>query len=454
MIRLRKRMAAWMQDKLLGRVVSNSFYLFASNAISAVLSIVTAGLLGVRDFGVLGIITNFVTNINRLLSFRMSDVVVKYMGEALERGEKERAAAVVKAAGLLEALTSLTAFGVLILLAPLGARYNARDLTLAPLFVLFGLTILANLVTETATGVLRLAGQFRSLALINLIQSLVVAGLVFVAALRGGQFIEILLAYLIGKMILGLAPIAVAWRWMPRLAGSDWLRAPFSALPPWKELLGFAASTNISGTINVLARDSEVQWVGFFFGPVVSGYYKVALALIGLITMPVDALIGPTYPEITRAFAARQWARLKSLLKRVTVLAGAWTGLVAFVLLFFGKALLFDSWTFFGRTFSLYKAEYLPAYPLLLILLIGYGFGNLFYWNRSLLLAQGRAGDILRVTFVCMLAKILLAVLLLPYSPYWMEAVILIAYFIVSISLMTWRGLREIRVQSALPVTP
>lgn len=454
MIRLRKRIAAWMQDKLLGRVVSNSFYLFASNAIGAVLSIVTAGLLGVRDFGILGIITNFVANINRLLSFRMSDVVVKYMGEALERGEKERAAAVVKAAGLLEAFTSLVAFGVLVLLAPLGARYNARDAALTPFFLLFGLTILANLVSETATGVLRLAGRFRSLALINLVQSVVVAVLVFVAALRGGRFAEILWAYLLGKMILGLGPILVAWRWMPRLVGRAWWRAPFSALPPWRELLGFAFSTNISGTINVLARDSEVQWVGFFFGPVISGYYKVALALIGLITMPVDALIGPTYPEITRAFASRQWARLKSLLKRVTVLAGAWTGLVAFVLLFFGKAILFDPWTFFGRTFTIYKAEYLPAYPILLILLIGYGFGNLFYWNRSLLLAQGLAGYVLRVTFFCMLAKILLAVFLLPHSPYWMEAVILIAYFIVSISIMTWRGLHEIRLQSALSVTP
>jgi O-antigen/teichoic acid export membrane protein len=453
-IRLRKRIAAWMQDKLLGRVVSNSFYLFASNAISAVLSIVTAGLLGVRDFGVLGIITNFVANINRLLSFRMSDVVVKYMGEALERGEKERAAAVVKAAGLLEALTSLVAFGVLTLLAPLGARYNARDLALTSMFVLYGLTILANITTETATGVLRLDGRFRSLALINLIQSVVVAVLVFLAALRGAQFIEILWAYLIGKMILGLGPILVALYWLPRLLGRDWWRASFAALPPWKELLGFAVSTNISGTINVLARDSEVQWVGFFFGPIVAGYYKVALALIGLITMPVDALIGPTYPEITRAYAAHQWARLQSLLKRVSVLAGAWTGLVAFVLLFFGKTILFGQWTLLGRTFSIYKPEYLPAYPVLLILLIGYGFGNLFYWNRSLLLSQGLADYVLRTTFFCMLAKILLAVVLLPRSPYVMEAVILVAYFIVSIGIMTWRGLREIRVQSTLPVTP
>jgi hypothetical protein len=36
----------WRQDRLLSRVLRNSSYLFASNAIGAVLSIVTANLLG------------------------------------------------------------------------------------------------------------------------------------------------------------------------------------------------------------------------------------------------------------------------------------------------------------------------------------------------------------------------------------------------------------------------
>ncbi|MBE3038965.1 MAG: oligosaccharide flippase family protein [Chloroflexi bacterium] len=454
MTSLRETVQSWKQDKLLHRVVGNSSYLFASNAIGAVLSIVTAGLLGVRDFGVLGIITSFVVNINRLFSFRMSDVVVKYMGEALAREEKDRAAAVVKAAGLVETVTSLAAFGILVLLAPLGAKYIAKDPMTTSLFVLFGVIILANITTETSTGVLRVTNHFRSLAFINLLQSILVAGLIVVAAVRGGSLIEVMWAYLIGKIILGIGPILTALYWIPRTLGKDWWKTSFSHLPPWKEFFRFAVSTNFSGTINIFARDSEVQWIGFFFGPAVAGSFKVALALIGLIIMPIDPFIATTYPEITRAYATRQWERLRSLIKRVTVISFAWTGAVAVGLFLVGRQVLFSNWVVFGHTLHIYKPEYLPAYPILLVILAGYGFANILFWNRSLLLAQGKADEALWITFFAMLAKVGLALLILPHAPYLAEAFILSGYFIVSVGLQTWRGLSLFKRQAVKEPSP
>ena len=442
------RARAFSGDRLLRRVVRNSTYLFASNVIAAVLTIATAGLLGVKSFGALGIITNFVSNVNRLLSFRMGDVVVKYMGESLAQNSpagKTRAAAVVKAAGLLEAVTSLAAFAVLALLTPWGAAWIAKDPALAPLFLLFGLSILANITTETATGVLQVGGHFRSQALINLTQSVLVAGLIILVALRGGGLLEVLLAYLAGKAVLGLGPILMALYWLPRMLGQDWWQAPFNLLPPWREFLGFGASTNLSGTINVFARDSEVQWVGYFFGLEAVGYYKVALALINLVVMPINPLIATTYPEITRAFATHQWQRLRDLLRRVTVISAGWTAAVALGLLLFGQAVLFSDWTILGRSFHLYRPEYLPAYPLLLVLLAGYGTANICFWNRPLLLAQGMAGYALRVSLGAMLLKIVLTLALLPKAGYLAEAWILSGYFILSVGTLVWRGLRGLR---------
>jgi O-antigen/teichoic acid export membrane protein len=374
--------------------------------------------------------------------------VVRYMGEALVHKDEplgqQRAAAVVKAAGLVEALTSLAAFGVLALLAPWGAAWIAKDSALTPIFLLFGLSILANITTETATGVLQVTGHFRSQAMINLAQSLLVAGLVVWAAFHGGGLLAIVWAYLVGKMILGLGPILVAIYWLPFTLGRDWWKASFSLLPPWKEFLRFAVSSNFSGTINVFARDSELQWVGFFFGPEASGYYKVALALINLVVMPINPFISTTYPEITRAFASKQWQRLKDLLRRVTVISGGWTIAVALGLLLLGRPVLFSTWTLFGRSFHIYKPEFLPALPLLLILLVGYGAANILFWNRPLLLAQGLAGYALKVSFWVMAAKIVLIFLLLPRAGYLAEAWILSAYFVVSVGLMVWRGLRGV----------
>src|SRR5512142_3366580 len=109
-----QRLARWRDDLLLKRVIRNSGYLFSSNTASAALNVLqgvfVVRLLGDSGYGLLTIIMDFASNVNRLLSFRMSEVVVKYVGEALAQNNKERAAALVKGIGLTEALTSIFAY--------------------------------------------------------------------------------------------------------------------------------------------------------------------------------------------------------------------------------------------------------------------------------------------------------------------------------------------------------
>ena len=179
-------------------------------------------------------------------------------------------------------------------------------------------------------------------------------------------------------------------------------------------MIRFGLSTNLSATINLVARDSEGLWVGFFFGSTAAGYYKMARAVINLIIMPINPFISTTYPEITRAYAARQWLRLRDLLRRVSILAAAWTGAVALGLLLFGQQLLFSPVILFGHTFQLYKSEFLPAYPVSVNPPAGYGCANILFWNRPLLLAQGLADYALKVSFWAMLVKVILTIAAAP----------------------------------------
>ena len=438
---------AWAQDVLFKRVLRNSGFLFGSNILGALLSIVTANLLGVASFGALEVVTRLVSNINRLLSFRMSEVVVKHMGESLAQDNPARAAAVVKAAALVEGGTSLLAYLALAAVTPWAARNLAHDPSLAPLFLLYGLSILGNLTTETATGVLQVGNHYGSQATINLVQSVLVAVLLGVAAITHANLWAVTLIYLLGKLILGLAPIAVALYWLPRMLGRGWWKAPFSLLPPWRQLGLFAINTNFSGTVNVLARDSEGLWISYFFSTVEAGYFKVALSLINLIVMPVTPFIATTFPEITRTIALKQWQRLRDLLRRVTALAAGWTGVVTLGLLALGRPLLFSNWSLFGRTFHVYRPEYAPAYPALLILLVGYGIANIFFWNRTLLLGFGEAAYPLKVGLASAAAKTVLTVVLVPVYGYLMEALLLTLYFAAWVGFTVQRGLRELRRQ-------
>jgi O-antigen/teichoic acid export membrane protein len=451
MRRLFSGLKNWGNDVILKRVVGNSAYLFGSQAVGAVISILTANLLGVASFGALGVVIGFVTNINRLLSFRMGDFVIRYVGDFLANDNRKGAAAVIKIAAFTEAVTSIIAYLVLVLLAGWGAASFAKDPATRPLFIIYGTAILGNIMAETGMGALQVMGHFRSQALLNLFQSLLTAGLFFVVFLNQGGIFAVMLVYLAGKLVLGIGPLLLALYWLPKSLGKGWWRTPLKGnLPERKPMIRFALNSNFSGTVTIFARDSEVLWVSFFFDTTVAGYFKVALAVINLMVMPITPFISTTFPEITRHIAKQQWGRLKQLLRRVTLISGTWTGMVAAGLLLFGRQLLFSPWNFFGRTIYIYEASFGPAYPVLLVLLIGFGMANVFFWDRSLLLSFGKAELPLRVSFFAMLGKVVLAFLIVPVLGYLAEAALFSAYFVVSVGILVYYGLREIQQRSNL----
>ncbi|HKI54599.1 MAG TPA: oligosaccharide flippase family protein, partial [Anaerolineales bacterium] len=170
---------------LISRVLRNSSYLFSSSTISSGLGflqwVLVVRLLGDSGSGLLVIIMDFASNVNRLLSFRMSEVTVKYMGEALAQDDKQRVAALVKGIGLTEAATSVLAYSVLLLLSVWGARTFASDISTAALFRFYGLFLLANLVYETSVGVLQAVDNFKQVALANFYQSIALTVLISIA---------------------------------------------------------------------------------------------------------------------------------------------------------------------------------------------------------------------------------------------------------------------------------
>jgi len=441
-------LSIWREDSLLRRVVKNSSYLFSSSTIgmglAIVQSVLAARLLGVAIFGLLGMVMSFATSINRLLSFRIGELVVKYGGEYLAKDEKERAAAILKAAALTEIGTSLTAYLLLYLFAPLAAQYIIKDPAAIIYIRFYALGLLSNFVTGTSAALLQLGDHFRSQALIGLGQNILTASIITYAYFFEGDIWLILTAYLIGKVFYGFSFLIWGMRRAAQMLGRGWMRASFSLLPPKREFWSFAFSSNFSGTVNLVTRDSEVLWLGFLLpgevGKIAAGYYKTALAIINLILMPINPFIATTFPEIARAVGEKAWERLRTLLKRVTTLSAAWTFSVGLFLIFAGEWLIT---TFYGP-------EYAPATPAALILLIGFGMANILYWNRPLLLSLGMPTYPLKVMAFVGLAKIGLSFLLVPQYGFLAQAALMSGYFVLSVGMIVWKGLSEIKRRSQL----
>ncbi|MEW6400349.1 MAG: oligosaccharide flippase family protein [Chloroflexota bacterium] len=440
---IQRIISVWREDQLIGRVIRSSNVLFSSNTISLGLSVVqsvlAARLLGPSGFGLLAIVMSYVSTLNGLLSFRMSELVVRYGGEYIEKKENDRAAALVKAAMLSEGTVSLLAFFLVLLSAGLASTYIAKTPDTTWLFGIYAIGLLANFSTETSTGVLQILGKIKLQGVINLLQSVLTAGWIGVAFFTQGSLQFVLYAYLAGKTLLGLGMFGTAVYHLSRQLGRGWWLVSFSSLPGMRELARFAVSSNLSATAILVFRESEVLWVGYFLTSEAAGYYKAAYAIILLLALPVHPLILTVYPELNRLIVQRAWPRLRDFLRKVTTVAFAYNFILGLGILLFGRWLLW-----------IYGEQYDSAYPALLFLLVGMVFNFTLFWNRPLLLSLSLPTYPLAAILLAGVLKTALAFPLVPRFGYVMEAALLSFYYIVSVGLMAWRGVQEIRRQQEI----
>lgn len=434
----------WKNDEILGGVIRNTGYLFSSNTITLGLNtlqtLIATFLLGPTFFGILGMVTSFASSVNRLLSFRMGELVIKHAGGQLALGRKDKAAAIIKAAGLVEAGTSLVAFLILVLTASWAATTIIKVPEAAPWIVIFGLSILADIVFETSTAVLQLGNHFKYQAILNLAQSIIVTVLLAAAILFQGTIYFVLIAYLLGKVVQGLGTTILAFRWVKPLLGNNWLHQPFSLIENRRELGHFAFSTNLSGSINMVIRDSEILWVGYFLNPTAAGYYKLALALMNLTAIPISQIISTTFPQISKSTARHDWSTLKRLLRRTSAIAAVWIAFCVVGMVLIGPIFFYN-----------YKGgAFLPTLPGMFILLPGFAAQGIFFWNRPLLLSLGKPNFPLTVNAVLGAVKIGLMFLLVPTYGYLVQAGLLSGYFLFAAVIIVWEGLKEIRRQQSL----
>lgn len=428
----------WKQDKSLGEVIKNTGYMVTSNTASTGLTFVqgmlAAIILGPVEYGLLGMVVSFASNVNRLLSFRMGELVVKFGGEYLEKNEIKKAAAVIKFAGLAEIITSLVAYLLLIILAPWAAKVILKDPLITRWIIIYGTALLANFMTETSTAILQIGDRFRKLATLNFLQSLLTAIWIVILFFTKGDLIQVLLAYLAGKILYGSGIFFLGIITMSELIGKNWWKASLGELDNKKGLLKFAFSTNISSTLNLIIRDSEVLWVGYFLSPLYAGYYKFSVAVINAVILPVSQFITVTYPQINKKIIAKQWKELKRLIRGTSTIAFAWIVLCVVGLMILGEWVLA----------FIKDGAYIPSLPYIYVLMIGYGFASVFFWNRNLLLSFNLPDLPIKIMAIVGGIKTLLMFFLIPKFGYLMQAGLLSAYFVVSIGVMVYLGLKKI----------
>jgi O-antigen/teichoic acid export membrane protein len=443
--RLEAARRALRDDATLTAVVKHTGWLTGASGANIVLSalqgILTARLLGVAVWGMLGLAISFSTVLSLLLSFRMREFVVKWVSHFGD-DRTGRAATAFKLALAGDFSTALMAFAIVQGLAGWGAYALAKNPDFVWAFRAMALVIVFQAGQESLTGILHVKRDFRVQSLIRV-------------ASQAASVCGIAVAYLSGWGIRGVVGILVAaaaltsllmWTFGLRAAravlGPGWVRRPLARLGEFRsDMMRFAVLGNLRGTLSSLLNDGDLLVLGYLRNPVEVGYYKLAVSICQIASLPNGPLTDASFPEFSAAVATRSWDRFRSLMRRGSEVAALWAVPVSLGLVALSHPAIA----------ALYGRAFLPAASALAILLVGIIVDVVLFWGGAALLSMGEPGYIAGVALWAVAVKYALAFLLVPTGGYLALAAVQ-SVVVVGMNLLAARRARSrLRVRESMP---
>lgn len=425
------------------RLLVNSGWLAGADGLGVIIglatSVVLTRTLGVESFGIFSLVVTFATTVNQLTSFRMQEYVVKHIGDALGVDDKPGASVAAKLAFMVEGGASFLAFCLLIVIAPLGAELFVRVPSGTELIRLYAFVILANLVNESSAGILYAFHQFRHDSIIRTTGRIVnLAGITLVLVFNFGIF-GVVLSQLLSNLVASGLLFGSALTVLHRRLGAKWWRTPFALTNArWRSDLHFVLNTNVSATISLVTRESDVLWLGLLRSPIEVGYYRLAASLSSMAFLPVRPLAQTIFPEITKEAAQQQWHRFERILRSSSYAISFYVIPAVIVL---GVTSPFFIGALFGR-------EFLPAVSAFVILMIGQGFAHIFIWNRPAMISLGLIGYATQIGLLTAVIKLLAPFVIVRAFGYNGNAMLMTMLYFLGVGLAVRKIKLELRSKS------
>jgi O-antigen/teichoic acid export membrane protein len=294
----------WFSDGLFRAVLKNSSYLGAAKIAGAPLGLLAMACAG-RGltpglFGLLVVIHTYATGAGALAKFQTWQLIIRYGGPALERGEPKVARDAIRFAFGLDIASGLVGMvGAMALLPLVAARLGLSGSTLALAFLYC--TLVPTMTAATPAGVLRLTRRFDLIGA----QQIATPALRATGAAASFLFHLGFPGFVASWYVADIAGDLVAWALAAReLRQRDLLSAfrpgLFGVARRLPDAWSFAWTTNIGHSVYSAWGPLSNLVVAGVLGPVAAGLYKIASTLLDSTAKPADLLSRGFYPEIMR----------------------------------------------------------------------------------------------------------------------------------------------------------
>lgn len=381
------------QDGMLQRVLRNFGVVIRGRALAGVFSVAATGLMAnalpAVEFGLVVLIHTYVMVIRGALNFRTFEAVVRFGIPLNDASDADGFRSLLRSTMLVDYSAATLALLVSIGGASVAGLFLHWDTQTVYWAMGYSLVILAT-ANGTPNGILRVYDRFDALG----IQYAVAPALRFASVglawwMQAPMEVFIVAwgsAFALGHFYMSVRGfIELRKHVKTRLwKGFRWSDLTERESDFWK----FVGVVYWQTNIDLLPKHVSVLLAGGLLGPASAGLFRLAREISTILAQPALVLREVLFPDLTRSFHADDGG-LHSVPFRTAWVAGIAGLLIVGLSVVFGDSML-----------AVVGAEYVPAAPLLSLLLLAASFDLASASLRAAAYAMGRAAAILKIHIV------------------------------------------------------
>lgn len=320
-------------------------------------------VLTIDDFGQVLIVLNLFVFLEMFVGLRVSDVIFRLFLPLKESQAARALQGLLLLCLWISLATGLLIGGGVFILSPWLAEHFYHRPELAPLFNIYGCTVLVSVFREVYEPILRLHDRFTSVIVPQVAGGLVTVSILatYFAMADDYDLKVIVAAFAVGVFVQAVPPLALALRLLqPSLSGLKVVHAVRALARYRHELLGCLFHSNLSGYLKFAINPGDIFLLGLFSTPAQVAIYGLARQLTAPLALLQTNAQTAVAPEVIALIAKRKFDQLKRLIKRYVMSASVLSGLSAVGGMLLGH--IFISW--------LSRPEYAAALPVFYVLLV------------------------------------------------------------------------------------
>ena len=332
-------------------------------------TILLTRFLKIQDYGRLLIVLNFFVFLDSFFGVRVSDVMFRFFQSLKEQGDTLALKALLHFCLVISLASGLLTYVVVLSVSSWLAGHLYENHELAPLFNIYGCTILISAFSGIYQSILRMYDRFSAIVIWQVIGGLttLLFLLIYLAEAKTGNYDLrlIVAAFTIGILAQTIPPFVQALRIVrPFLVRVPISRTTMVAGNLRPQLVRFLFNSNLSGYLKFAIDPGDVFFLGLFSSPTQVALYGLAKQLTSPLALLQTTMQTAITPEITRLMARLKLNELRQFVRRFvcwSTLIGGFSLLIALLL---GRLLIPQ----------FFAAEYTAALPIFNFLVVAVWF--------------------------------------------------------------------------------